>query len=240
MTTFFVSYNRADRQWAEWIAWHLEEAGYKTVIQAWDIRPGSNFAVAMQDATAKSDRTIAVLSPDYVEAKFTQAEWSSTEIGDAKKLTTFKLFVIDEAWRFLSHAVIKSYIREALKTWRKKNAAMILATQSSDDLWSSDMLPVVVESCPTKLFLANPDMDGAAYREGFHLNETEAALIARLIPKQQFLLKRPDMAKVLNLHVAAKDHWLFTSNPQDRERRQEAFERYGMQKGLEILGRSTK
>jgi hypothetical protein len=83
-------------------------------------------------------------------------------------------------------------------------------------------------------------MDVAAYREAFHLNETEAALITRLVPKQQFLLKRPDMAKVLNLHVPAEDHWLFTSNPQDRERRQEAFERYGMQKGLEILGRSTK
>ncbi len=44
-------------------------------------------------------------------------------------------------------------------------------------------------------------MDAKVYRETFHLNETEAALIARLIPKQQFLLKRPDVAKVLNLNV---------------------------------------
>ncbi|MCH8289827.1 toll/interleukin-1 receptor domain-containing protein, partial [Candidatus Poribacteria bacterium] len=36
MRDFFVSYNRADRAWAEWIAWHLEEAGYTVVIQAWD------------------------------------------------------------------------------------------------------------------------------------------------------------------------------------------------------------
>ena len=63
------------------------------------------------------------------------------------------------------------------------------------------MLSVIAESCFTKLFLANPGMDAAVYRETFHLNETEAGLIARLVPKQQFLLKRPDLAKVLNLNV---------------------------------------
>jgi hypothetical protein len=25
---FFISYNQADRTWAEWIAWQLEHAGY--------------------------------------------------------------------------------------------------------------------------------------------------------------------------------------------------------------------
>ena len=40
MKNFFISYNKADRQWAEWIAWLLEEQGPLTVIQAWDIRPG--------------------------------------------------------------------------------------------------------------------------------------------------------------------------------------------------------
>ncbi len=63
------------------------------------------------------------------------------------------------------------------------------------------MLAVIAESCFTKFFLANPGMDPAAYRALFHLNETEAGMIARLVPKQQFLLKRPDLAKVLSLHV---------------------------------------
>jgi hypothetical protein len=31
---FFISYTRTDREWAEWIAWQLEEAGYATVLQA--------------------------------------------------------------------------------------------------------------------------------------------------------------------------------------------------------------
>jgi type IV secretion/conjugal transfer VirB4 family ATPase len=163
---------------------------------------------------------------------------ATTAIYDAGQTTALKFFVIDEAWRFLRHPTIRQYILEALKTWRKKNAAMILATQSSDDLVRSEILSAVVESCPTKMFLANPDIDQKAYRELFHLNETEAALIPRLIPKRQILIKRPDTAKVVNLNVGPKDYWLYTSNPYDRERRREAFERYGFEQGLEILSRS--
>jgi hypothetical protein len=39
---FFISYNEADRGWAEWIAWQLEAEGYSTIVQAWDFRPGGN------------------------------------------------------------------------------------------------------------------------------------------------------------------------------------------------------
>jgi len=126
---------------------------------------------------------------------------ANAAIYDPRNMTTFKAFVCDEAWRFFRHPTIQLYITGALKTWRKKNSAMILATQSTDDLLRSEMLSVIVESCATKMFLANPDLDRKSYREIFHLNETEVDLIARLIPKQQILVKRPDLAKVLNLNV---------------------------------------
>jgi len=74
MPDFFISYNKADRNWAEWIAWQLEDAGYTTVLQAWDFRPGSNFVLEMQQASAQAARTIAVLSPDYLASRFTQPE----------------------------------------------------------------------------------------------------------------------------------------------------------------------
>jgi hypothetical protein len=73
---FFVSYNSADRAWAEWIAWTIEAHGYTTRIQAWDFRPGAAFPIEMMKAAAESARTIAVLSPHYVGARFTQAEWA--------------------------------------------------------------------------------------------------------------------------------------------------------------------
>lgn len=65
---FFVSYTQADRAWAVWIAWVLEEAGYRVLIQAWDFVPGSNWVKRMQDGTARAARTIAALSDEYLES----------------------------------------------------------------------------------------------------------------------------------------------------------------------------
>lgn len=82
MSKVFVSYNKADRQWAEWIGWHLEEKGYETVLQAWDFTAGSNFVLEMHKAAKDTDCTIAVLSPDYLGASFTQPEWAAAFARD--------------------------------------------------------------------------------------------------------------------------------------------------------------
>ncbi|MBX6768136.1 MAG: toll/interleukin-1 receptor domain-containing protein, partial [Actinomadura rubrobrunea] len=34
-TDFFISYSPADERWAAWIAWQLETAGHRTMMQAW-------------------------------------------------------------------------------------------------------------------------------------------------------------------------------------------------------------
>jgi len=156
-------------------------------------------------------------------------------IRDPQISSVFKAFFIDEAWVFLRNPSIQKYVTEALKTWRKHNAAMILSTQSLDELRRSDLLDVILESCVTKIFLANPDMDRELYRRHFHLNEQEVELIAGLIPKQQFLLKTPELAKVANLTVDRKSYWLYTNDPYDNRKRQEAFAKHGFEKGLEAL-----
>ena len=83
----------------------------------------------------------------------------TTRIQDPAEAATLKLCVMDEAWRFIQHPTLRAYVQEGLKTWRKRNAAMILATQTIDDFASADLLRTVVESCPTKLLLANPALD---------------------------------------------------------------------------------
>ena len=81
---FFISRNGADSAWAQWIATELEEAGYSTILQDWDFRPGQNFISRMQDASTQSERTIAVLSPQYLNAEFTQPEWMAAFRQDPK------------------------------------------------------------------------------------------------------------------------------------------------------------
>lgn len=82
MTDFFVSYTHKDRAWAEWIAFVLEEAGFTTKIQAWDFRPGSNFVLEMQEASENAERTVLVLSPDYLGSKMAAPEWAAAFAKD--------------------------------------------------------------------------------------------------------------------------------------------------------------
>jgi len=47
-------------------------------------------------------------------------------------------------------------------------------------------IDVIIESCATKIFLANPDMDRDLYRRQFHLNENEVELISASSPSNNF------------------------------------------------------
>jgi hypothetical protein len=83
---FFISYNRADRHWAEWVAWMLEAAGYSVIIQAWDFRPGGNFVLDMDRAAKEAEKTIAILSNAYLQAAYTQPEWAAAFVDDPQGL----------------------------------------------------------------------------------------------------------------------------------------------------------
>ncbi|WP_239330805.1 TIR domain-containing protein [Frankia sp. CiP3] len=74
---FFVSYSPADERWASWIASQLEEAGYRSVLQAWDFIPGSNFMDFMDRALTEATAVIAVLSHSYMRSRWGRLEWQA-------------------------------------------------------------------------------------------------------------------------------------------------------------------
>ncbi len=160
---------------------------------------------------------------------------ASNEITDAEQLSTFKMFLLDEAWLFIKNETIRSYIISAQKTWRKHNAAMVLATHSVKELEESGMLQIVSESCPTKIFLANPEMDRALYREAFHLNDTELELIAGLVPPGQMLIRKAQSSKKVQLNVDSVSHWTATNNARDNLLKHDYFVRFGVAEGLRRL-----
>ncbi|CAA9445990.1 MAG: ATP/GTP-binding protein [uncultured Pseudonocardia sp.] len=92
---FFVSYAAADRRWAEWIAWILEEDGYLVLVQAWDFVPGTVWVGRMQDGIVGAARTIAVVSDDYLRSVYGSAEWQAAwaadPIGQQRKLLTVRI-----------------------------------------------------------------------------------------------------------------------------------------------------
>ena len=163
----------------------------------------------------------------------------TARVNDPTETRRLKLCVMDEAWRFIQHPTLRAYVQEGLKTWRKHNGAIILSTQTIDDFASTDLLRTVVESCPTKLLLANPSLDRHQYADLFQLNEMELNLLAGLIPRQQILLKRPDLTKVLTLSVDPKSYWIYTNTPIDNERVAAMFREYGFESGLDRLAASA-
>jgi type IV secretion system protein VirB4 len=160
---------------------------------------------------------------------------ANNEISDPKRPATFKIFLLDEAWLFIRNETIRNYVVQAQKTWRKLNGAMVLATQSIKELQESGMLEIVSESCPTKIFLANPEMDRDLYREAFHLNDTEVELIAGLVPPGQMLIRKAQSSKKVHLNVDSVTHWMATNSVGNNLRKREYFDRFGIPEGLRRL-----
>jgi type IV secretion system protein VirB4 len=102
------------------------------------------------------------------------------------------LLILDEAWIFLDHPLFAARIREWLKTLRKKNVAVLFATQSLADIASSSIAPAIIESCPQRIFLPNDraiePQSRQAY-ERFGLNDRQIELISRATPKRHYYLQ---------------------------------------------------
>ena len=150
-----------------------------------------------------------------------------------------KLMVVDEAWRYLRDPAVLNYLAEAAKTWRKKNAALIMATQSAVDVTGTAGADALLESMPTKLFLANPELPDKA-ADIFRLNPSEVETIRSLMPKRELYMRRPEAAGRLRLEVDPESYWLYTSSPRDAKERAEAVERHGLEKALEHLANQRR
>ena len=119
----------------------------------------------------------AVEHPDLCDAALSYLlERMRLEVEDPSEAARLKLMVVDEAWRYLQDPAVLNYLAEAAKTWRKKNAALILATQSAVDVTATPGAAALLESIPTKLFLANPELPDAVGAL-FRLNESELAQV---------------------------------------------------------------
>ena len=160
-------------------------------------------------------------------------------LDDPTEVGRVKLMVVDEAWRYLQDPAVLAYLAEAAKTWRKRNAALVMATQSAVDVTGTPGAAALIESMPTKLFLANPDLP-ADVADLFRLNDTEMSCIRGLQPKRELYLRRSGLAAVTRLQVDPQSYWLYTSSPHDAARRQAAVEEHGLARALDILTKGAQ
>lgn len=102
------------------------------------------------------------------------------------------LLILDEAWVFLDNPLFAARIREWLKVLRKRNVAVLFATQSLADIADSAIAPAIIESCPQRILLPNDraiEPQSAAAYERFGLNARQIELVSRAVPKRQYYLQ---------------------------------------------------
>ncbi len=118
------------------------------------------------------------------------------------------LLILDEAWVMLGHPVFRAKIREWLKVLRKANCAVVLATQSLSDAKNSGIMDVLVESCPTKILLANQNATQEEqyklYKE-IGLNDKEIGIISKVAqPKKDYYLINSYGRRLVQLALGKK------------------------------------
>lgn len=118
------------------------------------------------------------------------------------------LLVLDEAWLMLGHPVFREKIREWLKVLRKSNCSVIMATQSLSDMYKSGLLDVLLESCPTKILLPNPEADKpgsdnlpgpADFYTSMGLNNTEIYMLKNAVKKRDYYFMQPEGKRLFQL-----------------------------------------
>lgn len=140
------------------------------------------------------------------------------------------LLVIDEAWTMLGNEVFRGRIEDWLRTLRKANAAVVLATQSVADVARSGIVDVLVESCKTSMYLANPDADQAeaagVYRS-LGLNGAEIEVVRSLTPKRQYYVRGAGR-RVIDLAIGPVAlSFVGVSSPEDQGRVRELEAEHG-------------
>lgn len=121
------------------------------------------------------------------------------------------LLILDEAWMMLGHPVFREKIREWLRTLRRANCAVVMATQSVSDAVNSGALDSLIENCPTKIFLPNPNatqgtggrdgMGPVKYYEDLGLNETERQLLTHAQRKRDYYYTSPEGQRLFSLEL---------------------------------------
>lgn len=114
------------------------------------------------------------------------------------------LLMIEEGWMFLDNPVFEKQIKDWLKTLRKFNVSVIFTSQSVTDVSESTLKHILLESCPTKIFLPNHQAItpiGKGQYQDLGLNDKEIDVIAHATPKQHYFVMQPQGKRLIDLGV---------------------------------------
>ena len=122
---------------------------------------------------------------------------------DGRRLAVF----FSEFWKSMADKQFAKFLKDMLKTLRKKNGFVVLDSQSPSDALDHPLARTLLEQVATMFLFPNPGADRTELREGLGLSEREANLIKTDLPEGSgmFLLKQGRHSVVLKLPLAGMD-----------------------------------
>jgi type IV secretion system protein VirB4 len=131
---------------------------------------------------------------------------------------------VEEAWFMMAEPLFCRRLNDWLRTMRKRNAAVVLATQSLEEIDASPIFASVVDNIPTRIYLANPNAAAHArlYLERFGLNAAQLERIRQACPKRDYYITQPGRSRLASIVFPPRLLAALRSDP----RAQAAFDRH--------------
>jgi type IV secretion system protein VirB4 len=140
------------------------------------------------------------------------------------------LILLDEAWSYLEHELFRNRLKDWLKTMRRRNAVVVMATQQISDIANSQIADVVLENCPTKILLPNAESKNPGSREFYArvgLNERELEILQLSIPKQHYYIVSKLGRRLVNLGIGKVAlSWVGVNGREERQIVESVIEQY--------------
>ncbi len=131
------------------------------------------------------------------------------------------LLILDEAWLFLKDALFAAQIQDWLKTLRKRNVAVVFASQELADVERSPIASTILEACATRIFLPNDrarEPRTRAFYEASGLNDRQIELIAQATAKRDYYVVSRDGARLIELGLGPGTlAFVGASSPEDQK-----------------------
>lgn len=113
------------------------------------------------------------------------------------------LVFLDEGWKLLDDDVFVEFIKDLLKTIRKRNGVVGFGTQSADDVARSAISNTLIEQTSTNIFFPNPKADQESYRRRFTLTSKEFRFVRETAKESRaFLVKHASDSIVAKLDLS--------------------------------------
>lgn len=119
--------------------------------------------------------------------------------------TTPTMIYVEEAWYMLANPSFASKMEDWLRTFRKKRAFLMFATQALDEIARLPNIGSFVTNIPTQILLPavknSVQQQAELYNHVFGINEQQLSLLSRAIPKRDYLLVKPSVTRLVSTRM---------------------------------------